>query len=97
MTNKKTKVKTLSDEAIAALETQIKARKRDLFNGLISSLARADALNDLTAVSTLLDESQRQEEALNRVHATIGAVMMQRARDVKETRNKRLKAKKEDV
>lgn len=95
MATKKIKSKALSEEEIAALEAQIKARKRELLNSVITALAAPGALNDLDAASTLLDVSQRQEEALNRVSATIGAIMFQRAREVKEKQRKTAKEGKE--
>lgn len=84
------KSKKLSEAEILAIEAQIIARKKELLNGLLKALAAPTALDNLDQVAEALDAGQKQEETLNRVHATIGAVMMQKARE-----NKAVQLKKE--
>ena len=91
MSKKQKKPKPLTEAEILAIEAQIVARKKEILNGVLRALAAPSALDNLSQVAEALDAGQKQEETLNRVHATIGHIMMQKAR---ENKAKQLKSAK---
>jgi hypothetical protein len=86
MTKKPKKTKELTEAELEAVNAQITARKKELFNELIRAVARPGGLDDLEAVATRFDAAGRQEDALNRVHGTIGMLMMHKAQQNKAKR-----------